>query len=113
MTPIIDAQTDKADRSSFANEAEVSRNDRVLLETPGGESADKEPGEQSLVEVEVNGISTARPASDNAASDDETEDGLTPKEESLRQAVEDRPAGAPSRTADEPVFDRGDAAPRI
>lgn len=112
MTPRSDAQTEQA-RSDFANEAEVERNDRVLLETPGGTSAEKERGERSLVDAEVAGISTAKPADDGTATDDETADGLTSSEESMRQAAEDAPTGAPSRTAEQPVFDRGDAPPRI
>ncbi|MGQ3353132.1 MAG: hypothetical protein ACT6XY_03305 [Phreatobacter sp.] len=118
MTDRTDAQTEKPGRSEFANEAEVSQSDRVLLETPGGTSADKEPGEESLAEAEVSGISTARPASDvtdvrDAGTDVETDDGLTATEESLREAAEDTPSGAPASADDEPVFDRGDAPPRI
>jgi hypothetical protein len=118
MTDRTDAQTGKPGRSEFANEAEVSQSDRVLLETPGGTSADKEPGEESLAEAEVSGISTARPASDvtdvrDAGTDVETDDGLTATEESLREAAEDTPTGAPASADDEPVFDRGDAPPRI
>jgi hypothetical protein len=118
MADRIDAQTEKADRSEFANEAEVARNDRVLLETPGGTLTDKDPGEESLAEAEVKGISTARPTSDvtgvaDSGSDEETSDGLNSTEESLRQAAEDAPVGDDAPTPDGPVFDRGDAAPRI
>ncbi|AVO44123.1 hypothetical protein [Phreatobacter cathodiphilus] len=119
MADRIDAQTEKANRSEFANQSEVPRNDRVLLETPGGTSAEKEPGEESLVDAEVSGISTARPTSDvtgvaDSGTDEETSDGLTSTEESLRQAAEDTPLGERDPTLDDgPVFDRHDAPPRI
>ena len=118
MIDRTDAQTDKPGRSEFANEADVTRSDRALLETPAGTSAEQEPGEETLVDAEVRDISTARPASDvtdvrDAGTDDETPDGLTATEESLRQAAEDVPVGERSRRDDVPVFDRSGAPPRI
>ena len=43
-----DKQTTKP--SDFANEAEVNAADRALLETPAGESLDRDPAEETLLQ---------------------------------------------------------------
>lgn len=119
MADPIEAQAEEANRSEFANQSEVPRNDRVLLETPAGTVAEKDPAEESLLDAEVKGMATARPTSDvtgvsDAGTDEETPDGLTSSEEALRTAAEDSPVGDGDAAPDDgPVFDRHDAPPRI
>lgn len=119
MADPIETQAEKANRSEFANQSEIARNDRVLLETPAGTVAEKDPAEESLLDAEVKGMATTRPTSDvtgasDTGTDEETSDGLTATEEALRRAAEDSPVGdGDAVSEDGPVFDRHDAPPRI
>jgi len=96
-------------RSEFANEAEVDAADRALLETPGGEDLDKDAAEASLLDQEA-GRAPALARSEitdfrDPGTDNETPDGLTQDEESIRRGAEEVPVGR-RRSADTPVFDR-------
>jgi hypothetical protein len=106
--------------SSFADEAEISDRDRVLLATPQG----REPGTHneapSLADEEIADKTVgARPRSEvtdqrDASGDEETADGLNATEEAVRQAAEDMPEPAEDVLPDAvPVFDRGDMPPRL
>jgi hypothetical protein len=62
----------------------------------------------------------ARPRSEVTSGHDvgsdanETVDGLTSTEEAIRRGAEDTPIGAPEQELEElPVFDRGDALPKV
>ena len=50
---------------------------------------------------------------DAGSQANETEDGLNASDESVRHGAEDIPTGANEKRKDMPVFDRGDAAPKI
>jgi hypothetical protein len=104
-------------RPQYANQGEVNQSDAAVLETPFGHDDDQgaEPG--SIAEDEVRRPLGGRPRSDiTGAHDDgaganETEDGLDGYAESARQEAEDVAAG--DNRSDIPVFDRGDAPPKL
>jgi len=108
-------------RSSFANEPEVSERDAPLLVTPQG----REPGTHNAVpSVADEEIAAKTPgavprsevtAPTDQGGDEETDDGLNATNEAIRRAAEDEPTGEESEKAKDrlPVFDRGEAAPKI
>jgi hypothetical protein len=50
---------------------------------------------------------------DAGSGANETVDGLTSLDEATRRGAEDVPLGAPEEEKDLPVFDRGDALPKV
>lgn len=101
--------------SDFANEAEVNAADRALLETPAGESLDRDPAEETLLQRDA-GEAPALARSEitdfrDPGTDNETADGLTQTEESLRRGAEEVPIGR-RQPRDMPVFDRASAPDR-
>jgi hypothetical protein len=50
---------------------------------------------------------------DAGSGANETIDGLNSLDEATRRAAEDTPLGAPDGEKDLPVFDRGDAPPKV
>jgi hypothetical protein len=99
-------QTEKAKRvSGFANEG-VNQTDNAVLSGSTGR--------------EVLGSLEGRPRSeitgrhDAGSGANETMDGLTSSEESLRRGAEDIPLGVPApELEDLPVFDRADTLPKV
>lgn len=111
----LERRKQNAKHSAFANEAEVNAADRALLEAPAGEITDKDPAEESLLDKEA-GQAPALPRSEvtdfrDPGTDNETCDGLTQTEESLRRGAEEVPIGR-KQPKDMPVFDRGGAPDR-
>jgi hypothetical protein len=90
-----------AERSAYANQAEISPGDAAILGTPTGESPDRDSDPQSIFDEEVASIPVgARPMSEitgdpEPGTEHETVDGLDELEESVRQAAEDSPLGPP------------------
>jgi hypothetical protein len=109
MDKLEKAEPDR-ERSELANESDVSAADRALLETPGGEDIDKDDAEITLVEQDAGEI-PATPRSEltdfrDPGTDNDTPDGLTQDEESIRRGAEEVPSGS-KQSKDIPVFDRG------
>jgi len=107
-------------KSDFANEPEISDRDRPLLITPGG----REPGAHNETpgpadDELADKIIGAQPRSavtdhPDQGGDEETSDGLNAQNEALRRAIEDEPVEEDTRADDRvPVFDRGEAEPKI
>jgi hypothetical protein len=107
--------------SEFNNADEINESDAALLESPTGREDHRGLTESSRVAgSEIKKPIGARPRSevtgrhDEGSDANETTDGLNSSEEALRQAAEDTPNGrAPQNENDMPVFDRGDALPKI
>ena len=105
---------DKPRRSEFARESEVSKSDAAILRSStDGESS-------SLVSSDAVKLTGAHPRSevtgrhDAGSGANETVDGLTSTEEAIRRGAEDTPIGAPdAELEDLPVFERGDAPPKV
>jgi hypothetical protein len=108
-------------RGKYANQSEVTEQDFPLPATPIG----REPGSTdevtSIIDEEIRAKSVGSPRADGTdyrdpGSDaEETPDGLTASEESVRHAAEDAPTGAdPNRPMENvPVFDRASLPPKI
>lgn len=108
-------------RSDFANEPEIADRDRPLLVTPQG----REPGTHNELpgpadEELADKILGGEPRSavtdhPDQGGDEETLDGLNAQDEAVRSAAEDQPlADETARDRDRlPVFDRGEAPPKI
>jgi hypothetical protein len=109
----------RAKDSEFANQGELTPNEAVAAESVSEreDSQGAEPG--TMAAGDVRKPIGARPESlvsgrhDEGSDANETEDGLTESEEAMRKAVEDLPTGTTDNPDDIPVFDRGDALPRI
>jgi hypothetical protein len=101
-------------RSEFAREPEVSKSGASAhSSSTGGESS-------SIASRDAVEPPAARPRSevtgrhDAGSGANETVDGLTSTEEAIRRGAEDTPIGAPdAELEDLPVFDRGDAPPKV
>jgi len=108
-------------KSDFANEPEISDRDRPLLITPDG----REPGTHNeapgpaddeladkVVGAQPRSAVTDHP---DQGGDEETNDGLNAQNEALRRAIEDEPVEEQRPQTDDrvPVFDRGEAEPKI
>ena len=107
--------------SQFNNAGEVSESDAAVLAGPTGREDHLGLAESGDVAgSEIKKPVGARPRSeitgrhDEGSGANETTDGLNSSEEALRQAAEDIPSGqAPHDEDNIPVFDRGDALPKI
>jgi hypothetical protein len=82
-------------------------------------TSNNEPSRKHITDSEADKGVVATPKSSvtnihDAGSDaNETKDGLNATEEMTRHFAEDVPTGANARVEDIPVFDRGDAPPRV
>jgi hypothetical protein len=111
----------KAPPSEFANQGDMPRTDPALSDTPTGREdhlglAEAPPLAGSEIKKPIGAQlrSEITGRHDAGSGANETADGLTDMEETLRRAVEDTPSGqAADRDEDLPVFDRGDAVPKI
>jgi hypothetical protein len=111
----------KSAPSEFANEGEIPRTDPALSDTSTGREDHLGLAEASpLAGSEIKKPIGAQPRSEITGKHDagsganETIDGLTDAEETLRRAVEDTPSGQPAdMDEDIPVFDRADALPKV
>ena len=93
-------------RSEFANNSELNEGDASALIGPTGREAPCPVGSHPRSEV------TGRHDAGSGAN--ETKDGLTSLEEELRRNAEDVPLAEPTtELEDVPVFDRGDALPKV
>ena len=107
--------TKKSERPrETGNEGEVGRSDDALLPSITGRD------ESSIAPSDAAKPVAARPRSEVTGRHDagsranETVDGLTSTEESIRRGAEDTPGGVPDADREElPVFDRGDALPKV
>jgi hypothetical protein len=105
--------------SEFANEAELTPDEAVLLPTPLGHEGTPgaEPGtlsaEDALQPVGAIPRSQETGRHDSGSGANETIDGLSETEEALRQAAEDSVPGDTDSLDDVPVFDRADLLPKI
>jgi len=106
--------------SEFANQGEIPRLDPAENDTPTGrEDHLGLAGSNATAGSEIKKPIGAQPRSavtgrhDPGSGANETIDGLTDAEEELRRAAEDTPSGAPADNEDVPVFDRGDAPPKL
>jgi len=108
-------------KSDFANEPEISDRDRPLLTTPAGREPgtyNEKPGPaddelaDKIVGAQPRSAVTDHP---DQGGDEETSDGLNAQSEAIRSAIEDEPVREDSPRSDErtPVFDRGEAPPKI
>jgi hypothetical protein len=105
-------RTDKPKRPpQAADETTQNQSDAILSDVAGREpesaflsDASKPIGAHPRSEV------TGRHDAGSGAN--ETADGLTPTEEAIRRGAEDKPIGGPE-PEDMPVFDRGQAPPKV
>jgi hypothetical protein len=112
-----DEMAEKRARSGFANTADVNDADAALLTGVTGreDNLGADPASESQLDIEQ--PIGAQPRSQITAYHDpgtgaqETEDGLSETEESLRRAAEDETEA--DDFEDLPVFDRADAIPKI
>jgi hypothetical protein len=111
----------KAPQSEFANQGEIPRTDPAANDTLTGREDHLGLAEAPLVAgSEINKPIGAQPLSevtgrhDAGSGANETVDGLTDTEETLRRAAEDTLSGQAAEPAEDvPVFDRADALPKI
>lgn len=102
-------------KSEFANKAEITKSDEVVLHPTGREgtpAADR--GTLASQELEDQAVTT-QPADhhiDNGTGEEETPDGLDAITEAVRQAAEDTPSG-PEPEQDVPVFDQAGMPDKI
>jgi hypothetical protein len=102
---------DRAEKSSQQRQSEFANK---------GEIPPKNSGENDTAASEINKPIGAEPHNevtgrhDSGSAANETVDGLTAAEETLRRAAEDTPSGQePEAEEDVPVFDRADELPKI
>jgi hypothetical protein len=106
--------------SEFANQGEITRTDPAENDTPTGREDHLGLAEASrLAASDIKKPVGAVPRSvvtgrhDVGSGANETADGLTDAEESLRAAAEDTPLGVPDTEDDLPVFDRAQTLPKV
>jgi hypothetical protein len=111
----------KSARSEFANQGEIPRADPAESDTPTGREDHLGLAEAGATAAsDIRQPIGAEPRSELTGSHDagsganETTDGLTDLDETLRRAAEETPSGRPeSADEDVPVFDRGNALPKV
>ncbi len=100
-------------RTTYANESDVNQQDVPALDgiTAREDDLGAEPG--ALDQDDIVKPIGAHPVNEGPnLDDDQNDEGLTPSEEALVRNIENIPSGeAPEE--DVPVFDRGEAAPKI
>jgi len=117
---IVDKRSVQMDRiekpqksSQFANKGEVDETDAAALSTSTGrESSTTVETAISIVGAQRRSEVTGRHDAGSGAN--ETVDGLTSSEEAMRRGAEDTPIDAPEPDLEDlPVFDRGEALPKV
>jgi hypothetical protein len=112
-----DEMAEKKARSGYANTAEFNDADQALLNGVTGREDNFGADPASDSQLDIDQPIGAQPRSQITAYHDpgtgaqETEDGLSETEESLRRAAEDETEA--DDFEDLPVFDRADAIPKI
>jgi hypothetical protein len=106
--------------SEFANQGEIPRTDPAESDTPTGREdhlglaeASAVAGSEIKKPIGATPRSLVTGAHDPGSGANETIDGLTDTEEALRRAAEETPSGGEDPESDVPVFDRGDALPKL
>jgi hypothetical protein len=108
-------RTEKPKRSSqFANESEVNPSDAAALPSITGREANNVVPSDVAKPIGAHPRSEVTGRHDAGSGANETVDGLTSTEEAIRRGAEDTPIGAPDAgPEDVPVFDRGEALPKV
>ena len=105
---------DKPKRSEFAGEPEVSKSDAAVLPSSTGGESSSIASSDAVAPIGAHPRSEVTGRHDAGSGANETVDGLTSTEEAIRRGAEDTPIGAPdAELEDLPVFDRGDAPPKV
>jgi hypothetical protein len=98
----------------FANQSDVSRSDAAALPSITGRDASSIVPSDAAKPVGAHPRSEVTGRHDAGSGANETVDGLTSTEEAVRRGAEDVPIGAPEADLEDlPVFDRGDALPKV
>lgn len=107
-------------RSEFANEAELTEDELVIVGSDTGreDTQGVTDGDIAADDIKKPIGATQRSSvttrSEPGIRDDETDDGLTDSEEMARHNAENLPTGAPNGNDDDvPVFDRADTPSSI
>lgn len=101
-------------KSEFANNAEISKSDEVVIH-PTGREGTPAADRNTLAADEIDQPVTTQPTDhhiDNGTGEEETPDGLDAITESTRHAAEDTPSG-PEPKQDVPVFDQAGMPDKI
>jgi hypothetical protein len=106
-------------RSPYANSTELGIRDKALADSGLGREPNEGADPGLATEEEIRRPIGAMRRSEITGKHDagsqanETDDGLDSDAEAMRHAAEDTPTGAGEREEDTPVFDRGEALPKI
>jgi hypothetical protein len=116
---MMDRQERPKSRSPYANSAELSPDEKNLVESGLGRENDEGADPGTLSEEDIRQPVGAMRRSEVTGKHDagsqanETDDGLDSETEAVRHAAEDTPTGANEKKKGIPVFDRAGAPPKI
>jgi hypothetical protein len=107
-------RTEKPKRSrEFANQPDVSGSDAAALSSITGREASRVLPNDAAKSVGAQPRSEVTGRHGPGSGANETVDGLASTEEATRRGAEDTPSPPDRELEDLPVFDRGDALPKV
>jgi hypothetical protein len=105
-------RTSKPKRPREAAQETTQNQSNAMLSDVTGLEADRAFQDDASKPIGAHPRSEVTGRHDAGSGANETVDGLTPTEEAIRRGAEDKPVGGPERE-DMPVFDRGQAPPKV